>query len=78
MSLRGLDKSRGIVYNFYMGPKNYKFIRLEADVYAELKDFSLGHETYSNAVWRLLRLNEQMRKMLKTLGGVLPEPRERR
>ena len=58
--------------------KQYKFIRLDPDVYQELSEFCLGHETYSNAVWRLLRLNEQMRKMLKSLGGELPEKSHRK
>ena len=55
-----------------------KTIKLDEDVYKELSEFCLGHETFSNAVWRLLRLNEQMRKMIRNLGGELPEKGQRR
>ena len=53
--------------------KEYKMIRLDPEVYAELEQFRLKHETFSNAVWRLLQNHEQMRKMLKSLAGELPE-----
>jgi len=50
-----------------------KLIRLDLEVYDELDEIRIKRETFSNAVWRLLRLNEQMRKMLKNLGGQLPK-----
>ena len=53
--------------------KESKLIRLDQEVYDELDEIRLKHETFSNAVWRLLRLNEQMRKMLMNLGGQLPK-----
>jgi len=53
--------------------KESKLIRLDQEVYDELDEIRLKRETFSNAVWRLLRLNEQMRKMLMNLGGQLPK-----
>ena len=50
-----------------------KLIRLDPEVYGELDDYRFKHETFSNAVWRLLKVYAQMRTMLKNLGGQLPE-----
>lgn len=59
-------------------PKRSMLIRLNPDVYQELDHFRLKHESFSNAVWRLLRLNEQMRGMLQALGGESPQDQKRR
>jgi len=53
--------------------KKSKLIRLDLEVYGELDEFRFKRETFSNAVWRLLKVYAQMRRMLKNLGGQLPE-----
>jgi len=58
--------------------KESKLIRLDPEVYNELEEFRFKHETFSNSVWRLLQVYAQMRKMLRNLGGELPERSERR
>jgi len=50
-------------------PGKSKLVRLDLEVYAELDRFRLSHESFSNATWRLLRLHEQLSKMLKSLSG---------
>jgi len=49
-----------------------KVINLNEDVYSQLNDLRLPHETFSGAVLRLLLMHKQMREMLKALAG---EPR---
>lgn len=58
--------------------KPRKLIALDLEVYSDLEEFRFKHETFSNAVWRLLQVHEQMREMLRKLGGKLPERSERR
>ena len=53
--------------------KKSKLIRLDPEVYGDLDEFRVKDETFSNAVWRLLQNHEQIRKMLKSLAGELPE-----
>lgn len=50
-------------------PGKSKLVRLDLEVYAELDRFRLRHESFSNATWRLLRLHEQLDKMLRSLSG---------
>lgn len=49
--------------------REYKMIRLDPEVYNELELFRLKRETFSDAVFRLLGLNEQMSQMLKDQAG---------
>ena len=53
--------------------KKSKLIRLDLEVYGELDEFRFKRETFSNAVWRLLKVYAQMRRMLKNLGQLAPE-----
>lgn len=46
-----------------------KSIKLTEEVYRELSQFCVGHETFSQAVHRLLQLHKQERRMLESLGG---------
>ncbi len=62
-----------LVYNVYRMSKESKLIRLDIEVYGELDRLRLGHESFSNIIWRLLQNYEQIRKMLKSLAGELPE-----
>ena len=74
----GLDKCLQVIYNSLMKRRVWKLVRVDIDVYNELSDFRFRHESYGNAIWRLLRMHEQMRKMLKSLGGELPDWSQRR
>jgi len=58
--------------------KKSKLIRLDPEVYGELEEFQFKHESFSNAVWRLLQVHRQMREMLRKLGGELPERSKRK
>jgi len=59
-------------------PGKSKLVRLDLEVYAELDEFRLRHESFSNATWRLLRLHEQLDKMLRSLSGEKLENTQRR
>ena len=58
-----------VVYNVCIVSKEYKMIRLNHEVYQQLDDFRTKHESFSQAVNRLLQVNEHMRKMLESLAG---------
>jgi len=47
-----------------------KSIKLTEEVYQELRQFCVGHETYSQAIQRLFLLHKEERKMLKDLAGM--------
>ena len=49
--------------------KPRKLIALDLEVYSDLEEFRLKHESFSDAVWRLLCMHGQMHKMLKSLAG---------
>lgn len=55
-----------------------KLIRVRCEVYDQLEDFQIKHESFSGTIFRLLEEHEQMRKMLKPLAGEPPEKDQRR